>query len=68
MATNPRKRNLRIQGRMQMFRTIIQKALNLDLALPFYGRGPALQSPLKNMDLQNKNMSKNKNMSVVTKL
>ena len=28
-----------------------QKALNHDLTLPFYGRGSALQSPLKILDL-----------------
>ncbi len=52
-----KKRNLLIQGRMQIFRIISQKALNRDLTLPFYGRGPALQSPQKIIDLQNKNIS-----------
>ena len=51
------QRNLRIQGRMYIFRKISQKALNRDLTLPLYGRGAALQSPLKIMDLQNKNIS-----------
>ena len=31
-----------------------QKALNRDLALPEYGRGAALQAPIKNIDLQTK--------------
>ncbi len=52
-----KKRNLRIQGRMQIFEKMSQKALNRDLTLPFCGRGHALQSPLKIMDLQNKNIS-----------
>ena len=43
--TSMNKCNLRIQGRMQIFRQMSQKALNRDLTLPFYGRGPALQSP-----------------------
>ena len=49
--------NLRIQGRMQHFKKMPQKALNRDLTLPLYGRGAALQSPLKVMDLQNENIS-----------
>ena len=36
--------NVRVQGRMQLFRKIFQKALNRDLTLPLYGRGAALQS------------------------
>ena len=47
-ATNHKKHgNLRIQGRMQFFRKMSQKALNRDLTLPEYGRGPARQSPQK---------------------
>ena len=51
------QRNLRIQGRMQIFKQMSQKALNRDLTLPFCGRGDSLQSPQKIMDLQNKNIS-----------
>ena len=39
---------------MQIVRKMSQKALNRDLTLPLYGRGAALQSPLKIMDLQTK--------------
>ena len=52
-----RKRKLRIQGRMQIFEKISQKALNRVLTLDCSGGGDLLQSPLKIMDLQNKNIS-----------
>ena len=50
-------RKLRIQGRMQFFEKMSQKALNRVLTLECSGAGDLLQSPLKNMDLQNKNIS-----------
>ena len=49
--------NLRIQGRMQFFEKMSQKALNRVLTLDCSGGGDLLQSPLKIMDLQNKNIS-----------
>ena len=48
---------LRIQGRMQIFEEMSQKALNRVLTLESSGGGDLLQSPLKIMDLQNKNIS-----------
>ena len=48
---------LRIQGRMQIFEQMSQKALNRVLTLECSGAGDLLQSPLKIMDLQNKNIS-----------
>ena len=42
---------LRIQGRMQMFEKISQKALNHDLRPELESRGKMLQIPLKIMDL-----------------
>ena len=50
-------RKLRIQGRMQIFEKMSQKALNRVLTLECSGAGDLLQSPLKIMDLQNKNIS-----------
>ena len=50
-------RKLRIQGRMQIFEQMYQKALNRVLTLESSGGGDLLQSPLKDMDLQNKNIS-----------
>ena len=50
-------RKLRIQGRMQIFEKMSQKALNRVLTLESSGGGDLLQSPLKIMDLQNKNIS-----------
>ena len=49
-------RKLRIQGRMQIFEKMSQKALNRVLRLDCSGGGDFLQSPQKNMDLQNKNI------------
>ena len=51
------QRNLRIQGRMQIFKKMSQKALNRVLTLESSGGGDLLQYPLKVMDLQNKNIS-----------
>ena len=59
-SARPRPQNASVKSR---FKAILQKkklsrkALNRDLTLPLYGRGAALQSPLKIMDLQNKNIS-----------
>ena len=50
-------RKLRIQGRMQIFEKMSQKALNRALALNSSGGCDLLQYPLKMMDLQNKNIS-----------
>ena len=50
-------RKLRIQGRMQIFEKMFQKALNRVLTPDCSGGGDLLQYPLKNMDLQNKNIS-----------
>ena len=50
-------RKLRIQGRMQIFEKMSQKALNRVLTLDSSGGFDLLQSPLKIMDLQNKNIS-----------
>ena len=50
-------RKLRIRGRMHIFEKMSQKALNRVLTLKSSGGGDLLQSPLKNMDLQNKNIS-----------
>ena len=50
-------RKLRIQGRMQIFEKMSQKALNRVLTLDCSGGSDLLQSPLKVMDLQNKNIS-----------
>ena len=46
-------RKLRIQCRMHFFEKMSQKALNRVLTLDSSGGGDLLQSPLKNMDLQN---------------
>ena len=51
------QRNLQIQGRMQIFEKMSQKALNRVLVLDSSGGNHALQSPLKIMGLQNKNIS-----------
>ena len=48
---NPRKHNLRIQGRMQIFEKMPQKGLNHDLRPELESRGKMLQIPLKIMDL-----------------
>ena len=45
------KRKLRIQGRMQIFEKMSQKALNHDLRPELESRGKMLQIPLKIMDL-----------------
>ena len=50
-------RKLRIQGRMHFFEKMSQKALNRVLTLDCSGGSDLLQSPLKIMDLQNKNIS-----------
>ena len=50
-------RKLRIQGRMHFFEKMSQKALNRVLILECSGGSDLLQSPQKNMDLQNKNIS-----------
>ncbi len=50
-------RKLRIQGRMQIFEKMSHKALNRVLTLESSGGGDLLQSPLKNIDLQNKSIS-----------
>ncbi len=50
-------RKLRIQGRMQIFEKMSQKALNRVLTLDCSGGGDLLQSQLKNIDLQNKSIS-----------
>ena len=50
-------RKLRIQGRMQIFEKMYQNALNRVLTLDSSGGGDLLQYPLKNMDLQNENIS-----------
>ena len=50
-------RKLRIQGRMHFFEKMSQKALNRVLSLECSGGGDLLQSPLKIIDLQNKNIS-----------
>ena len=47
------KRNLRIQGREQIFRKMSQKALNRLLALPNYSTGPGLLISSGIIDLQN---------------
>ena len=52
-AKNHEKRNLRIQGRMQIFRKMSQKALNRLLALPNYSTGPGLLISSRIIDLQN---------------
>ena len=46
-------RKLRIQGRMQIFEKMSQEALNRVLTPECSGGSDLLQSPLKNMDLQN---------------
>ena len=53
-ARNHEKRNLRIQGRMQIFRKMSQKALNRLLALANYSTGPGLLISSGIIDLQNK--------------
>ena len=50
---NPRKHNLRIQGRMQFFEKMSQMALNHVLILPSFRAQKMLQIRLKIMDLQN---------------
>ena len=50
-------RKLRIQGRMQIFERMPPKPSNRVLTLECSGAGDLLQSPLKIMDLQNKNIS-----------
>ena len=52
-AKSPWKRNLRIQGRMQIFEKMSQMALNHDLRPELESRGKMLQIRLKIMDLQN---------------
>ena len=44
---------LRIQGRMHFFEKMSQSALNQVLTLPDYRTQKMLQTPLKNIDLQN---------------
>ena len=50
---DPRKHNLRIQGRMQIFEKMSQMALNHVLILPSERAQKMLQIRLKIMDLQN---------------
>ena len=45
-------RNLRIQGRMQIFEKMSQKALNRILTLPNYSTGPELLISSGFLDLQ----------------
>ena len=47
------KGNLRIQGRMQIFKKMSQKALNRILTLPNYSTGPGLLISSGIIDLQN---------------
>ena len=47
------QRNLRIQGRMQIFKKMSQKALNRILKLPNYSTGPGLLISSGIIDLQN---------------
>ncbi len=47
------QRNLRIQGRMQIFEKMSQKALNRILTLPNYSTGPGLLISSGIIDLQN---------------
>ena len=47
------QRNLRIQGRMQIFEQMSQKALNPILTLPNYSTGPGLSISSGIIDLQN---------------
>ena len=58
-------RKLRIQGRTQIFEKMSQKALNRVLTLDCSGGSDLLQSPLKIMDLQNKNISVVKNIEII---
>ena len=58
-------RKLRIQGRMLFFQKMSQKALNRVLTLDCSGGIDLLQSPLKIMDLHNKNISVVKNTEIV---
>ncbi len=51
-------RNVRIQGRMQLFRKKSQKALNHVLALPSYSTGPGLLISTEMIDLQNNRVCK----------
>ena len=46
-------RKLRIQGRMQIFEKMSQKALNRILTLPNYSTGPGLLTSSGTIDLQN---------------
>ena len=46
-------RKLQLQGRMQIFDTMSQNALNQVLILQNYRTQKMLQIPLKNIDLQN---------------
>ena len=48
-----KKRNLRIQGRMQIFRKMSQKALNRVLIVPKERAQKMLPIPLKIMDFEN---------------
>ena len=50
-AKTQEKRNLRIQGRMQLFEKMSQKGFNHDLRPELESRGKMLQIPLKIMDL-----------------
>ena len=58
-------RKLRIQGRMQIFEKMSQKALNRVLALDCSGESDLLQYPLKIMDLQKKHIRGEKNTEIV---
>ena len=51
------KRNLRIRGRMQIFKKVSQKALNHDLTLPLQSTRRELPESSGILDLQNKNIS-----------
>ena len=51
-------RKLRIQGRMQIFEKMSQKALNRILTLPNYSTGPGLLISSGIIDLQNKSVCK----------
>ena len=53
-----KKRNLRIQGRMQIFEKMFQKALNRVLTLPDYSIWPELLISSGIIDLQNNRVCK----------
>ena len=53
-----KKRNLRIQGRMQIFEKMFQKALNRVLTLPDYSILPELLISSGIIDLQNNRVCK----------